>query len=138
MAALSVFSVDEQQTLRFGALWVFQVIAGADRDWDEKESGALQDFIKGSAANFQEVTKESLMAIVNNFEGNMQAFAADSRKAGDGLREVKALLEGKAADDAAEYKSALVSLAKAVAGASDAISDSEQQIIDKLQEIIGA
>jgi hypothetical protein len=138
MAALSAFSDSEQQTLRFGPLWVFQVIAGADHDWDENESAALQTWIKENAPSKSEVTKASFMANVDDFEANMKKFAGDSRKAGDGLREVKALLEGKAADEAAEFKAAMMDLGKHVASVSDAVSDTEQQVLDKMQEILGA
>ena len=138
MAKLSAFSDGEKQTLRFGPLWVFQVIAGADRDWDENESKALHDWIMANSPKFKEVTKASFADIAKDFDKNMQKFAVDSRKAGDGLREVKKLIETKAADEAVEYKKALMDLGKYIASVSDSISDTEQQTLDKMKQILGA
>jgi len=136
MGSLSLFDSTEQQTLRFGPLWVFQVIAGADKDWDETESNALQDWIKQNAPNMGEVTRETLLAVVNDFNGNMEKFAVDDRTAGNGLREISKMLDTKSQEDEAEFEKALQDLGKAIASASDAISATEQQVLDKMKEIL--
>ena len=136
MAAISDFTSEEQQTLKFGPLWVFQVIAGADKDWDEAESNALQDWINQNAPNMGEVSKETLLAVVADFNGNMEKFATDDRTAGNGLREISKILDSKSKDDEAEFEKALQDLGKAVAGASDAISTTEQEVLDKMKEIL--
>ena len=122
--------------MRFGALWVFQVIAGADKDWDESESNALQGWINENAPNLGAVSRDTLQAVVADFDGNMQKFAADDRTAGNGLREISSILDGKSKDDEAEFEKALLDLGKHIAGASEAISASEQEILDKMKEIL--
>ena len=71
-----------------------------------------------------------------DFNGNMEKFALDDRTAGNGLRDISKILDTKSKEDEAEFEKALQDLGKHIAGASDAISTTEQGVLDKMKEIL--
>ncbi len=137
------FEGSEWKTLRFAPFWVYQVVAYADKEIDDKESESIVEEITKAAACESPLAAEVLKSVADDYFPVAERFAIDDRSAGDGLRGVAALLKEKASPPAAAgFKEVLMSIGKSVAEASggesggSAIDESEAAILTRLSEVL--
>jgi len=82
------FSEDEWETLQLSVIWMFQAIAGADKNIDEKELHALTTLMN-KAQKFEFIfLKELLSSLRFNINEISDIYAIDQRSIKTGLREL--------------------------------------------------
>jgi uncharacterized membrane protein YjdF len=87
------FSEDEWETLQLSVIWMFQAIAGADKNIDEKELHALTTLMN-KAQKFEFIfLKELLSSLRFNINEISDIYAIDQRSIKTGLRELAEILK---------------------------------------------
>ncbi len=127
----STFTASEWQTLRFALLWAFFGVALSDKKVEKAELEVLAKEIAEAGLYKDSLTREVFGSLQSDFGGTMQAFAADSRKALDGLQEAGRIVDAKAPGSANDFKRNILAVCTQAAQAcgplfGDKISDDEK------------
>lgn len=118
------FSNEQWETLQLSFAWVFELIAGADSKIDNKEKDILHQFISKSHKVPTDLAPEVLASIEGGLDGLMALRANDSRKAKEGLANVKSLLDLQMPHDVGvDFKKVLVTFGYMVGKSSGSIFD---------------
>ena len=119
MATSEAFDGTEWKTLQFTPFWVYQLVAYADGDIDDSESGRIVDELLKAAKCENELASEVLNAVSKDYFAIAQKYAGDDRRAIDGIKDGAALLKQKAPEDVEGFKDAMMSIGRSVAESSD-------------------
>jgi tellurite resistance protein len=90
-----IFNETEWKILQFSIFWVFNAVAKADGRIDNKEQDALSKLMNNSSAIINELTRDIITTIENDFKIIYSEFEKDNRGVIDGMREVSDLLNAK-------------------------------------------
>ncbi len=138
------FERAEWKTLQFAPFWVYQLVAYADKEIDEKESDRIVEEIAKAAECESPLAAEVLKSVSNNYIMIAERYAMDERRSLDGLKDVAGLLNAKTSPAAAGgFRDALKSIGKNVAESSggesggSATGESEADVLAKIAEALG-
>jgi uncharacterized protein YegL len=95
MANQSLFTTTEWRTLQFTPLWIFAAVASADGKIDKKELEALAKELAEANQYKEQLAKDVLITLGNDFSNLLQQFRNDTRGVQNGLVEVANLLDRK-------------------------------------------
>jgi chorismate synthase len=113
------YTVEEWRTLQFAPLWVFTAVAGADRNIDQKEAGALAKELSEWAQFKEPLVQEVLLSVARDLANVMTQYRTDSRDVMAGLKDVADLLDRKAMQEQVKnFKGALLLIGRNIAQAS--------------------
>ena len=124
MAYKEQFTEDEWKTLEFSIIWMFQAIAGADKNIDINELKALE-MLKQKADKFEcDLLKELVPSFHYDISNVSDYFAADQRSIKTGLREIAEIVDVNLSfEQALLFKKSLLAIGMFIAYASgDVIS----------------
>ena len=138
------FEASEWQTLQFAPFWVYQLVAGADRDIDDKESERIVEEIAKAAQCEAPLAAEVLKSVSDDYFAVAERYAFDDRRSLDGLGDVAKFLKEKASPAAAGgFTEAVLGIGKSVAESSGgesggpATGESEAAILDRIASALG-
>lgn len=117
MAMRSRFTAREWETLQFAPLWVFTMVAGADRKVEKGEVAALARELAEAHLFRNDLAREVFGSVAANFAQVWPAFTADSRDVVTGLRDVVTVLQKVSSPEAEGFKRALIFIGSKVAEA---------------------
>ena len=119
MAFRDSFTTEEWRTLQFAHFWVFQTVAGVDKNIDTEEKIALHNIMENGAKFENPLAREIMMGIEFNIDGISAAFANDKRNIEKGLIDVADILDNKVdRETALNFKKTLLAIGIAVGNAS--------------------
>jgi hypothetical protein len=119
MSTQASFTPEEWRTLQFAPLWTFTIVAGADRNIDEKEIQALAKELQEAVLFKEPLVRDVLYSVASDFSNVMLQYKKDSRDTIVGLREAAGILDKKAtSQQARNFKGAMLLIGRNVAGAS--------------------
>ncbi|HET7738519.1 MAG TPA: hypothetical protein VFK32_08090 [Tepidiformaceae bacterium] len=117
MAARAKFTDDEWDTLAYGPVYMLLHVGGADATIDVDEWSALVKAVGEQADHHSELVRELMAEVASDWRSGPKEWT-DTWHPIDGLREVAAILDAKAGDDATPVKETLLELGAVVATAS--------------------
>lgn len=119
---LASLSPPDRQTLTFGPLWMFSMIAGSDGSIDEREVEELANVVERARPEGGPLFEAILSELTEGGSRLLAAYAADERDPDEGLRRVAAILDLHWAPEVGDgVKAGLHSVGRAVAAASGGI-----------------
>ncbi|MFC2131485.1 hypothetical protein ACFLSQ_08620 [Bacteroidota bacterium] len=138
MAYREIFNKEEWETLELSIIWMFQAIAGADKNIDTQELKALTT-LKEKTDNFEsDLLKEVLSSFNFDVSEISDVYSIDQRELRTGLRELAFILENRIdIKESLMFKKSLLALGMYIAFASGDIllskmSDHELQLLIEL------
>ena len=138
------FEDKEWLTLQLTPFWVFNQVAHADGNIDQKEKKSFVEFFK-HAVNFNNfLVRRILVSISNDFDGVNSSFLNESRGNFEGIKDAVALVDKISPEDSRMFRISMFVIGHRIANASggvllglgDKISDSEKQSLDKISKIL--
>ncbi len=121
MSNRGTYTTAEWATLQFAPLWVFTIVAGADKTVDKKEMEALAKTLASGLFFKEALASEVLTTLTIHLASIMEDYNKDARDVLQGLRDVASLLGRKATSEQAEgFKRAMLYIGTEVAKASGA------------------
>ncbi|MGB9777478.1 MAG: hypothetical protein ACPLYD_14785 [Anaerolineae bacterium] len=117
MTMRSLFTAREWETLQFAPLWIFVMVAGADRKLEKDEVAALARELGEAHLYRNDLAREVFGSVAKAFPQVWPAFQADPRDVMVGLLDVVAALRKIDASEAEGFKRALIYLGSKIAEA---------------------
>lgn len=117
MSMRQQFTAREWETLQFAPLWLFVMIAGADRKIQKQEVAALAKELAEAHLYRNNLAREVFGSVAADLGRIWPAFGADPRGVVEGLQEVVQVLRKIDASEAEGFKRALIFLGSKVAEA---------------------
>lgn len=117
MAMRSLFTAKEWETLQFAPLWIFAMVAGADRKVEKDEIAALARELAEARLYRNDLAREVFGSVADGFQKVWPAFQADPRDVVAGLQEVVVALRKVDASEAEGFKRSLIYLGSKIAEA---------------------
>ncbi len=117
MAMRSLFTAREWETLQFAPLWIFTMVAGADRKLEKGEVAALARELGEAHLYRNSLAREVFASVAEGFRQVWPAFQADPRDVLAGLQDVVAALRKIDPSEAEGFKRALIFLGIKIAEA---------------------
>ena len=134
-----MFEAHEWQTLLFVPLWVFETVASADKEIDDKEELAFYHFILKRDDPLCETSliAEMIQSLCLEFKRHHSDFHNDTRDSFTGLREALDLVVHKSPAEKKDFKQCMFILGCTIANASggvmgfgDKVSSEEKDVLE--------
>ncbi len=117
MSMRQQFTAREWETLQFAPLWLFLMVASADRKVQKQEVAALAKELAEAHLYRNDLAREVFGSVAADFGRIWPAFGADPRGIVEGLQEVGRVLRKVNASEAEGFKRSLIFLGSKVAEA---------------------
>ncbi|MFH1051587.1 MAG: hypothetical protein V1779_11760 [bacterium] len=136
MAYKELFSEEEWKTLEFSIIWMFQAVAGADKNIDTDELKALA-VLKEKSEKFDcDLLKELIPSFHFDLDTIADYFTVDHRSIKTGLREIADIIDNNlSAEQAMLFKKSLLAIGMFIAYASGDVLSSKMSN-DELQLLV--
>ena len=116
---LDSLTAADRDTLTFGPLWMFSLVAGSDGAVDEREVDELARVVERARPDGGPLLDLVLSDLTHDGARLLARYAADDRDAGDGLRRVAAVVDLHWPPEVGDsFKNGLLAIGRAVAEAS--------------------
>ncbi|ROL61207.1 hypothetical protein D9V86_07015 [Bacteroidetes/Chlorobi group bacterium ChocPot_Mid] len=120
------FTAEEWKTLEFSIIWMFQAIAGADKNIDKNELQALTTLKEKSHKFDCDIMRELIPSIHYDIDSISNYFAVDQRNIKTGLREIADIVDSNLSlDQSLLFKKSLLAIGMFIAYASGDVLSSK-------------
>ena len=144
MSIREKFEDKEWLTLQLTPFWVFNQVANADGNIDQKEKKYFVEFFQ-QEVNFNNfLVRRILVSISNSFDRVNSSFLKESRGNFEGIKDAVALVDKISPEDSRMFRISMFVIGHRIANASggvllglgNKICDSEKQSLDKISKIL--